>query len=230
MNDLVSIINNQAVTSSRKVADRFGKPHKNVLKKIHMLSAEISAERSAKKVADPLNENYNPQFYESTYTDEQGREQPEIIMNRDGFVELVGNMNGKKAREWKRLYYAEFNRMERVIQEKSLPMWIEARKNGKLTRRNETDTIKKLVEYAKSQGSTHADKLYMTYSKLANNTANVFNRDNANVKELNTLDEVETMIYKVIQMGMAEGKQYKEIYQDCKRRLALWQTCTFRLT
>lgn len=221
MKDLVSIINNQAVTSSRMVAEKFGKNHRDVLEKIRDLSAEISA--------DLLDENYNPQFHEHTYLDSQGKKQPEIVMNRDGFVELVGNMNGKKARVWKRRYHAEFNRMEKLINEKGSQMWIEARKTGKLTRRSETDTIKKLVEYAKSQGSKHADMLYMTYSKLANKTADVFDRDKANVKELNTLDEVETMILKVIQIGMADGKQYKEIYQDCKQRLILWQTCTFRL-
>lgn len=47
--------------------------------------------------------------------------------------------------------------MEAFIKEKSTQVWIETRKAGKLTRKAETDTIKKLVEYAKGQGSEHSD-------------------------------------------------------------------------
>jgi hypothetical protein len=71
--------------------------------------------------------------------------------------------------------------------------------------------------------------LYVTYSKLANKIAGVSKRDLASVKQLNILDELESMIYHVIKLGMAAGKHYKEIYQDCKRRLEWWQDCTFRL-
>ena len=44
---------------------------------------------------------------------------------------------------------------------KSTQAWLETRQQGKLTRKAETDVIQKLVEYAKEQGSTHADMLYM---------------------------------------------------------------------
>jgi hypothetical protein len=120
--------------------------------------------------------------------------------------------------------------MEKLLFEKQSDAWREARIAGKLTRKSETDVIKELVEYAKAQGSEHADMLYLTYSKLTNKTAGIRKRDLANTKQLNTLDEVENMIIHVIKLGMAQGKQYKEIFQDCKQRLEWWQECTFRLT
>lgn len=44
MSELVSIVNNQAVVSSRQVAEHFGKEHKNVLASIRdILVAENSA-------------------------------------------------------------------------------------------------------------------------------------------------------------------------------------------
>ena len=73
------------------------------------------------------------------------------------------------------------------IKEKTTQTWVETRKAGKLTRRAETDTIQKLVEYAKGQGSTHAEMLYMTYSKLANKMAGIGKRDEATVMQLNNL-------------------------------------------
>lgn len=83
----------------------------------------------------------------------------------------------------------------------------------------ETDTIKNLVEYAKTQGSQHADKLYMTYSKLANKMAGVSKRDEATVMQLNNLSLMEHIILCVIDAGIIDGKHYKEIYQDCMKRL-----------
>ena len=107
MNELVFIQNEQAITTSLKVAEVFEKQHKDVLEKIRFLAAEISATK--------LEDGYNPQFCEKTYVDERGKIYPMYEMNRDGFTELVGNMNGVKVREWKRKYFAAFNRMENAL-------------------------------------------------------------------------------------------------------------------
>lgn len=222
MDELIQLHRGKPTVSSRRVAEDFGKSHKQVIEKIRSLLAEI--------LADPLPDDFSPEFKEVTYIDSQGREQPEYIMNRDGFTELVSNMNGKSARAWKRKYHAAFNRMEKVLTERQTEAWMETRRIGKLTRRSETDVIKELVAYANGQGSKHADMLYMTYSKLANKVAGISKRDLANIKQLNILDDVESMILHVVQLGMAAGKHYKDIYKDCKRRLEWWQDCTFRLT
>ena len=150
-------------------------------------------------------------------------------LNRDGFSFVVMGFTGKKAAEWKWKYIQAFNQMEKLLTERQTSAWLESRKAGKLTRRTETDVIKDLIVYAKAQGSKHADMLYQTYSKLANKMAGISKRDLANIKQLNVLDEVESMILHVIKLGMIQGKHYKEIYQDCKRRLEWWQDCTFRL-
>jgi phage regulator Rha-like protein len=143
-------------------------------------------------------------------------------------VTLLGNND--VVVEFKAELVDQFFKMRTILMERKTETWLETRKTGKLTRRSETDVIKELIEYAKAQGSTHADMLYMTYSKLANKIAGVSKRDLASIKQLNILDELESMIYHVIKLGMTAGKHYKEIYQDCKRRLEWWQDCTFRLT
>lgn len=103
--------------------------------------------------------------------------------------------------------------------EKTTQTWEETRRIGKLTRQTETDTIKKLVEYAKEQGSTHSDKLYMIYSKLANKMTGISSRDEATVMQLNNLSMIENIILRVIEEGIEANKHYKEIYQDCKERI-----------
>lgn len=109
--DLVILENGQALTTSLKVAEVFGKSHKDVLEKIRLLSAENSANQI---------EGFNPQFIQQDYIDSHNRAQSMFVMNRDGFVELVSNFSGQKAREWKRKYHAAFNQMEKALKEQQI--------------------------------------------------------------------------------------------------------------
>ena len=153
MNELVHLKNDEAVCSSLDVAERFGKEHSKVLRSIEQIRESCSSQ------------NWLKCFHESTYTDSTGKKNKMYLMNRDGFSFLVMGFTGKKASEWKWKYIEAFNTMEKLLRERSTEVWLETRKQGKLTRKSETDVIKKLVEYAKEQGSTHADMLYMTYTK-----------------------------------------------------------------
>ena len=205
MNELVYLKNDEAVCDSLQVAEKFGKRHNNVLQNIDNLIAENSAVKSM--------------FKQSTYKADNGQKYRMFYMNRDGFSLLIMGFTGKDALNWKLQYIKAFNQMESFIKEKSTQTWVETRKAGKLTRKAETDTIKKLVDYAKTQGSEHSEKLYMTYSKLANKIAGISKRDEATVMQLNNLSLIENIILHVIDTGILTGKHYKEIYQDCKKRL-----------
>lgn len=205
MDELVYLKNDEPVCSSLQVAEKFGKEHRNVLQNVDNLIAENLAVKSMFKL--------------SSYKADNGQSYRQFYMNRDGFSLLVMGFTGKKALDWKLQYIKAFNQMEKFIREKQTQTWIETRKAGKLTRKAETDIIKNLVKYAKTQGSQHADKLYMTYSKLANKMAGVSKRDEATVMQLNNLSLMEHIILCVIDAGIIDGKHYKEIYQDCKKRL-----------
>lgn len=207
MNELVYLKNDEVVCSSLQVAEKFEKRHTHVIERIEKIIENDSTENSAQC------------FKVSTYKDSTGKSNKMYVMNRDGFTFLVMGFTGKKANEWKWQYIKAFNQMEKFIREKETQAWIDSRKTGKLTRKAETDTIKKLVEYARAQGSQHADKLYMTYSKLANKMAGVSKRDEATVTQLNNLSLMEHIILCAIDSGIVAGKHYKEIYQDCKKRL-----------
>ena len=205
MNELVYLRNEEAMTDSLMVAEKFNKRHDNVLKDIREL--ECSEEFRL------LN------FEETRYKNEQGHFQPMYRITRDGFTFLAMGYRGKKAAKFKEDYIKAFNSMESILREKSTQAWIETRQQGKLTRRAETDTLQRLVEYAKEQGSTHSDKLYITYTKLANKMAGVERRDMASVMQLNNLSMMETIILHMVDTGILMGKHYKDIYKDCKARL-----------
>jgi Rha family phage regulatory protein len=207
MEELVYLKNDEAVCSSLQVAEKFGKRHADVMRSIENL------------VKNDSTQNCVQCFKKSTYKDYTGKSNKMYVMNRDGFTFLVMGFTGSKANEWKWQYIKAFNQMESFIREKSTQTWVETRKYGKLTRKAETDTIQKLVEYAKKQGSGHAEMLYMTYSKLANKMAGVKKRDEATVKQLNDLSLMENIILHEIDLGIIKRKHYKEIYKDCKNRL-----------
>lgn len=123
MNELVKIKNNQVVVSSRQVAEKFGKLHKNVLENIRNI---LAAENSATK------------FYQEATHEYRGQKFPEYLMNRDGFSLLVMGFTGKDALHWKMKYIAAFNEMEAKLNGKPISLLkekeIEARLNNSRAR------------------------------------------------------------------------------------------------
>ena len=94
------------------------------------------------------------------------------------------------------------------------------RQQGKLVRREETDAIQELIEYAKSQGSEHSEKLYMTYSKLVNSLVGIKanSRDKVDFGILMVIRQLEDMFTRIITSSMKNETHYKEIYQICKKQ------------
>lgn len=102
--------NDQAVTSSLLIAEKFGKEHKNVMQSIRNLIGG-TAENSA--IAE--------MFSESRYLNEQNKEQPMFLMNRDGFTLLAMGFTGKRAMQFKLEYIKAFNSMEAQIKASQKP-------------------------------------------------------------------------------------------------------------
>lgn len=105
MENLVQIIDRQVVVSSRQVAEKFGKLHKDVLEGIRNI---LAAENSATK------------FYQESTHEYRGQRFPEYLMNRDGFTLLAMSFTGKEALQWKLKYIAAFNKMEELLKEQEV--------------------------------------------------------------------------------------------------------------
>ena len=205
MNELIILRRKEAVTTSLKVAEVFHKRHDDVLKSIHNL--------------DCSDDFTHRNFAVSTYEDASGKSNPMYYITRDGFTFLAMGYRGKKAAAFKEAYINAFNQMEKALVEHQSAEWLEARAAGKIVRKEETDTIKKLVEYAKEQGSGHADMLYVTYTKLANKIVGISKRAEASTIQLSNLTFIERAIWHTIEDGMNEGVYYKEIYKRCKAKM-----------
>lgn len=100
---------NQALTNSLLVAEKFGKEHGDVLKAIDAIFAKVPENQCKGYFSDTSIEIPQP----------NGgiRHSRVVVMNRDGFTLLVMGFTGRKAFQFKLAYIAAFNAMEKVIKE-----------------------------------------------------------------------------------------------------------------
>lgn len=130
-----------------------------------------------------------------------------------------------------RLFFKQRKLLNKLLVQKQNAEWFEKRASGKIERRIETDTIQKFVEYAKEQGSTHAEKYYMVISKMENCT--VFNldyvtqkfpnlRDLVNGFALDALKMADHTVARALKEGMTKKMDYKDIYQLAKQRVEIF--------
>ncbi|MEI8634689.1 Rha family transcriptional regulator [Vibrio sp. PP-XX7] len=108
----LEVIDGKVMTTSRVVAEYFGKRHDNVLQSIQRLECSEDFAR--------LN------FQGSKYRDPNNRERDLFHMTKDGFTFLVMGFTGKLAAEFKEAYINEFNRMQDEQANKALPFWDQA--------------------------------------------------------------------------------------------------------
>lgn len=97
--------------------------------------------------------------------------------------------------------------------------WLGIRQETKEVRKAETDQIKRFVEYARAQGSQHADRYYVSFTKLINRRLGIESggRDQTDQKTLMHLKSLETVVELHLATLMAEELPYKEIYQGVKK-------------
>ena len=103
--DLVTI-NGMGVptTTSLKVAEVFGKQHKDVLKKIQALEFSMGFKKRNFKLVE--------------YTDLKGEKRPMYEMTRDGWTFLVTCFTRMKATHFLLKYVEAFNKMEAALKAK----------------------------------------------------------------------------------------------------------------
>lgn len=199
----------QLVTDSRDVAALIGKRHTEVMRSIKTMCRHFSERNFAS--ADF--------FIPATYTDEQGKPRPCYYLTQMGCEMVANKQTGAAGTLFTAQYVKAFHAMKEFIMERNSPIWQDTRALTKAVRKQETDAIRELVEYATGQGSKHAVRYYTSISRIANKAAGITDRDRAHVEELTALMLIERVIAEEIRAGIAAGKPYKEIYTAIQQRL-----------
>lgn len=106
--------NNQALTNSLLVAEKFGKEHRNVIRAIEDI---VCAQNCAQTNNQQLTKMFALADYDVPLNNGTGavRKAPMYIMNRDGFTLLAMGFTGDKALQFKLDYINAFNQMEETI-------------------------------------------------------------------------------------------------------------------
>ena len=223
---LVFIQNDQALTTSLKVAETFDKNHAHVMRDIRDLISQVGNESKIGLVK---------MFEESSYTDKKGESRPMYLMNRDGFTLLAMGFTGKKALKFKLDYINAFNKMEtklkELLSEGKDAVWFETRGQGKLTRKSEVAVIKNFIAHARHQGFKGEDKeIYSKFSIWANTIAGLpmqGGRDNATVQQLNMVGLAENGIKHILIDGIADDWHYSRIIAKVERWLDHFKKISF---
>ena len=193
---------NGTLTEAEKKRGKFAKlEHKDLLK---VIRDEFSEEINERKIS--LVE----------YKDKKGEKRPMFLLTLNQAKQVL-------LRESKYVRRAIINYievLEQAIIDKAKNEWLLTRQQGKLVRREETDAIQDLIEYAKSQGSEHSSNLYMIYSKLVNSIVGIKanSRDKVDFGILMLIRQLEDIFTKIILNSMENKIYYKEIYQICKKQ------------
>ena len=95
--------NKDVWVSSRYIASIFDKPHYDLLKSI-------------RSTIDDLGERGEGYFSLSSYKTQQGKKQPEYLLNRKGFSLVVMGFTGKKAMDFKVAYIEAFEAMVNLLE------------------------------------------------------------------------------------------------------------------
>jgi len=115
MKDLTIVFenNNEAVTSSRLVAEYFGKRHDTVTRAIRNLNCS--------------KEFRQRNFAESYYYNLQNKKQTEYLMTKNGFTILAMGFTGAKAMQFKEAYINAFDKMQELLKRNETILQLEKR-------------------------------------------------------------------------------------------------------
>lgn len=205
MYELVEVRENDIFTNSKIIAEGTNNQHESIVAIIRKYEKDIL--------------DFGKINFSDLKSGKRGKPERVYYINEEQATFVITLLrNSKVVVKFKKELVRQFYAMRKFLIEKQSQLWTETRITNKENRLKETDVIKLLVQYAKEQGSTHSDKLYLTYTKLANSIVSG-KRNDMTVPELCSLTLVESIIKQTIEIDMSMGMNYKEIYADCRKRV-----------
>ena len=222
MNELVFVKQDDIFTDSYIISQNVGYAHKDI--KSHI---EKNKNRFLK-----LGNNY---VHSVSIRHGVGQPIKAYQLNETQAVFLMTLLdNNETVLDFKMKLAIQFTTMRKLLLEKQTAEWQQARIQGKQIRREETDVIQERIDYAKNQGSEHADMLYVSYTKLVKTLAGYDRRDNCTADMLIKIMLFETTLFGIISEEMTAGTEYHEIYKRAKTELTrlklYWSKPLARLT
>lgn len=224
MQDVITMMDNEPRVGSKMLAEGFGIAHPPVQKLIQKYRADFEDMGKVVEVRDRAKRDKS--FLKNDLL-VAGKESVEYFLNeqQSSFFGTLTRNSEISVQFKKRLvkeFFAMRNKLQKLKAHQSTEEWQAARVEGKAHRRTETDAIKKLVDYAKSQGSRNADHYYTNITKVENAALFVIAgtyknlRDVMSSKQLFQIACADQLVEKAINEGIAKGLPYGDVFQLVK--------------
>ena len=211
MKNLINATGKQPTVSSRVIAEQYGRRHQTVL---HSIDSLIESGHITEQ-----------EFLLSEYVDKSGKSNKCYELTEDAFLIAMPFIGGKKAKDGQRALVKAFSRYRRQEERRAQLDWQQARAQGKIARRQETDVIQEFVKYAKDQGSKHAETYYINLTKASYKALFLVNGPTTGLREkldpvqLSILATTEYVANQALQDGMNQRLPYKECFVLARDRM-----------
>ena len=151
-----------------------------------------------------------------------GKDKKALLYEERGIYAICGYSNKEIAEKFNDWVYETISAIRKngyYISSEKDSKWLGIRNESKQARRYETDQIKLFIEYAKEQGSKHADRYYLIFTKLINSKVGLHGgqRDDISQETLLELKTMETLVKMRIRKLMDKKIPYKEIYREVRK-------------
>lgn len=201
----------RAGCTSLDVAETFGKDHRHVLRDIRELGCSGEFRLS--------------NFGQSSYINAQGKEQPMVLMTRDGFTLLAMGYTGELAMKFKEAYIKQFNAMEVALRGKLIE-----REKGIAVRQALTKALQQSTEDTRMHGHAYSTYTNCIYKVLFGMNANQLRekygigkkdslRDCFTQEELRMVQSMERLVSGLVDCGWEYDKVKSFIEQTNMRQL-----------
>lgn len=134
--------------------------------------------------------------------------------------------NSEVVVDFKEKLVAEYFRIKEELQNIAVNSknqeWIEVRKSGKVARLNQTDEIKKFIDYCNANGSSNAKRYYGNITSMENKALFLITQKFDNVREmlsgqqLHTIANADRIVSRQLIKCMDEGLDYHDGYTMAK--------------
>lgn len=215
MDKLVALKGKVPMTDSRLIAKAFGQEHRFTYELITNHKEQL--------------ERFGVLRFE-TVKPKTGRPMNICLLTEEqALMLLTYTRSRKETDDLRERLIKEFTSMRKALlqiaNQKQNQEWLSNRSKSKGFRKATTDSIKRFVDYAESQGSKNASRYYGNISKMEN--ASLFFieqkfpnlREVMNNRQLSFIQSADTVVSEAIIEGMEKQMPYKDIYKLAKERV-----------
>lgn len=226
------------LTTSRKVAEKFNKEHREVIYAIEGRTSEGALDIKDKNrgiistLIESGNSHVENYFILSEY-ESRGKKYKEYLITRDGFTILAMGFHGTEAMKWKVEYINAFNAMEaelkRIYTERQ--QWQIERDKGVVIRHILTDTIKMKIADSPHKRFAYPNYTNLIYRTLFGKTAKEleqeygvkpkeFLRDCFTGSDLEKVQSMEMLVSSLINCGWGYEQIKNFIFDNSMKQIA----------